>query len=158
MAFFNSSQAQWSSDPAEDVFIGEGHYGRLLGKLDDGWVVSTRDYVHPNYQQYPEWEVDYRSMYFLNVDGYQTWGEYFNTADNYVSLDFSTGVIPDDPLNYPNDAGRYILRNYQIRAGVQWLIIPRLIGKTEIGYDRQEYYDERWRNAALFRVRCVYYF
>ncbi len=116
-----------------------------IAKYYRDWWFLFRPYITPK-----SWGAD--QTYLFRVR------RYIHSADNYISLDLSTGVIPDDPLNYPNDAGKHILRNFQIRAGVQWLIIPRLIGQFEIGYQRQEYWDERWRNAALLRVRCAYYF
>jgi len=120
-------------------------YTASIAKYYKDWWFLFRTYLAPK-----SYGTDYTLLFRVR--------RYINSADNYVSLNLSTGIIPDDPLNYPNDAGSHILRNYQVRAGVQWLLIPRLVGQFEVGYERQEYWDERWRNAALFRIRCVYYF
>jgi len=129
----------------DGTYDGRFIYTGSIAKYYKDWWFLFRPYIIPK-----SYGTDHSYVFRVR--------RYINTADNYISLDLSTGVIPDDPLNYPNDAGKHILRNFQIRAGVQWLIIPRLVGQFEVGYQRQEYWDERWRNAALFRIRGAYYF
>ncbi|MEA3478477.1 MAG: YaiO family outer membrane beta-barrel protein [Bacteroidota bacterium] len=120
-------------------------YTGSIGKYYKDWWFSFRPYIIPK-----SYGTD--NTYLLRIR------RYFNSADNFVLLDLSTGIIPDDPINYPNDAGKHILHSYNIRTGVQYLIIPRLVGRVEVGYERQEYRDTRWRNNFLAKLRVVYYF
>jgi YaiO family outer membrane protein len=129
----------------DGTFDGLFIYTGSIAKYYRDWWFSFRPYIIPK-------------SYGTDLNLLLRIRRYINTADNFVMLDLSTGILPDDPINYPSDAGKFILRSYNIRTGVQYLIVPRLIGRAEAGYERQEYRDGKWRNNALFKVRIVYYF
>ena len=120
-------------------------YTGSIAKYYKDWWFSLRPYIIPK-----SFGTDFNLLFRTR--------RYINTADNFVSLDLTYGILPDDPIYYPNDAGKYILTSFGIRAGIQYLIIPRLLGRMEAGYERQEYRDTRWRDNALFKIRVVYYF
>ncbi|MBE9492475.1 MAG: YaiO family outer membrane beta-barrel protein [Bacteroidetes bacterium] len=129
---------------SDDVFILTGS----IAKYYKNYWFSFRPYITPESNGVGQ-------SYLLRIR------RYFNTADNFILLELGIGNSPDDPLNYlddPNDPDMYKLQSYNIRTGVQYLILPRLLTRFELGYEYQEYINDKYRNNILTKIRIAYYF
>ncbi|MBU2651343.1 MAG: YaiO family outer membrane beta-barrel protein, partial [Bacteroidetes bacterium] len=84
--------------------------------------------------------------------------KYVRSADNYVFMELATGNSPDDPTRYIGGFDYYTLNSYRVRAGFQWLFLPRWVGYFETGYAYEEWKDKNYRNAVRAGVKIGYYF
>ncbi|MDR7128292.1 YaiO family outer membrane protein [Algoriphagus sp. 4150] len=79
---------------------------------------------------------------------------YFKTAEDFFSVQLSTGVSPDEETRDPTQ----LLNSYRIRLGYQQLIIPRFMIYGFTGYSYDELGPDRFRNNLNLSLGVEYRF
>lgn len=114
-----------------------------LGKYVGNWWLNFRANVIPS----------------GNNNGVSTSGNfqaryYFKTAEDFFSVQLSSGVSPDEE----NRDQSQLLNSYRIRLGYQQLISPRFMIFGFTGYSRDELSADRFRNNLNLSIGSEYRF
>lgn len=79
---------------------------------------------------------------------------YFKTAEDFFSIQLSTGISPDEETRDPSQ----LLNSYRARIGYQQLITSRIMIFGFTGYSRDELSAERYRNNLNISAGVEYRF
>lgn len=79
---------------------------------------------------------------------------YFKTAEDFFSIQLSTGVSPDEETRDPSQ----LLNSYRARIGYQQLVTSRFMIFGFTGYSRDELSAERYRNNLNISAGVEYRF
>ncbi|WP_144607110.1 YaiO family outer membrane beta-barrel protein [Algoriphagus algorifonticola] len=113
-----------------------------LGKYVGSWWLNFRVNVVPSANNGTSTSGNFQARY------------YFKTAEDFFSLQLSTGVSPDEESRDQSQ----LLNSYRARLGYQQLISPRLMIFGFTGYSRDELAADRFRNNINISVGTEYRF
>lgn len=116
-------------------------YTSSLGKYVGNWWINLRMNVIP-------------SESGAGTSGNLQARYYFKTAEDFFSIQGSTGVSPDEESRDPSQ----LLNSYRVRLGYQQLIRPRFMIFGFTGYSRDELAADRFRNNLNISVGAEFRF
>ncbi|MHA7131407.1 YaiO family outer membrane beta-barrel protein [Algoriphagus namhaensis] len=116
-------------------------YTSSIGKYTGNWWINLRVNVIP-------------STSSVGVSGNLQARYYFKTAEDFFSIQASTGVSPDEESRDPSQ----LLNSYRLRLGYQQLVTPRFMIFGFTGYSRDELSEDRFRNNLNLSVGAEYRF
>lgn len=116
-------------------------YTSSLGKYVGNWWFNLRVNVIPNDSG-------------AGASGNMQARYYFRTAEDFFSIQGSTGVSPDEESRDPSQ----LLNSYRIRLGYQELVRPRFMIFGFAGYSRDELSEDRFRNNLNISVGAEFRF
>jgi YaiO family outer membrane protein len=80
---------------------------------------------------------------------------YFSGPEDFVSVQVSTGVSPDEETR---DFQSQLLNSYRARVGYQHLWTPRWMGFAFVGYSRDEISEQKFRNNLNISIGTEFRF
>lgn len=113
-----------------------------LGKYLGNWWLNMRLNVIPDDELGTSTSMQFTSRY------------YFKTADDYFSLQLSTGVSPDEETRDQTQ----LLNSYRARLGYQQLFSDRFLISGYTGYSRDELSTDNFRNNINLSLGFEYRF
>ncbi|MFC3881064.1 YaiO family outer membrane beta-barrel protein [Algoriphagus namhaensis] len=116
-------------------------YTSSIGKYAGNWWINMRVNVIPDESS-------------VGVSGNLQARYYFRTAEDFFSIQGSTGVSPDEESRDPSQ----LLNSYRVRLGYQELIRPRFMIFGFTGYSRDELSEGRFRNNLNISVGAEFRF
>ena len=122
---------------SEATHIITGSVGKYLGN----WWLNTRVNVIPDDAG-------------TSTSGQFTARYYFKTAEDFFSLQLSSGVSPDEETRDQSQ----LLNSYRARVGYQQLVSPKVMISAYTGYSRDELSTDNIRNNINFSVGFEYRF
>ena len=113
-----------------------------LGKYVGSWWLNFRVNVVPSANNGTSTSGNFQARY------------YFKTAEDFFSLQLSTGVSPDEESRDQSQ----LLNSYRARLGYQQLVSPRFMIFGFTGYSRDELAADRFRNNINISIGTEYRF
>lgn len=105
------------------------------------------------------WWLNFRPNFIPGDDGVSVSGQftsryYFKSAEDFFSLQLSTGVSPDEETRALNQ----LLNSYRARLGYQQLLTPKFMVYTFVGYSIDEISETVTRNNLNLSLGVEYRF
>ena len=137
----------------------EGGWEAELGYRYLGFSSVTNIYTFSIGKYLGNWWVNFRPNIIPGETGTSVSGQfnaryYFDTAEDFFSIQLSTGVSPDEETRALNQ----LLNSYRARAGYQHLITPKFQIYSYLGYSIDELDADTTRDNFNFTLGMEYRF